>query len=87
MPARASGLQLPARHDKGARPRMITADDQIEYLPLFVYGTLLERSTRDSVLGPWFCAQSAQPREDDGKVRRTIPRLLSAIRSRNCRRA
>jgi gamma-glutamylcyclotransferase (GGCT)/AIG2-like uncharacterized protein YtfP len=28
-----------------------TADDQIEYLPLFVYGTLLERSTRDSVLG------------------------------------
>lgn len=28
-----------------------TADDQIEYLPLFVYGTLLERPTRDSVLG------------------------------------
>jgi gamma-glutamylcyclotransferase (GGCT)/AIG2-like uncharacterized protein YtfP len=31
---------------------MATADDQIEYLPLFVYGTLLERHTRDSVLGP-----------------------------------
>jgi hypothetical protein len=31
---------------------MTTADDQIEYLPLFVYGTLLERTTRDSVLGP-----------------------------------
>ena len=31
---------------------MITdADDQIEYLPLFVYGTLLERPTRDAVLG------------------------------------
>jgi gamma-glutamylcyclotransferase (GGCT)/AIG2-like uncharacterized protein YtfP len=32
-------------------PVMTTADDQIEYLPLFVYGTLLERSIRDSVLG------------------------------------
>ena len=31
---------------------MTTAGEQIEYLPLFVYGTLLERSTRDSVLGP-----------------------------------
>ena len=31
---------------------MATADNQIEYLPLFVYGTLLERPTRDSVLGP-----------------------------------
>jgi gamma-glutamylcyclotransferase (GGCT)/AIG2-like uncharacterized protein YtfP len=31
---------------------MTTADDQIEYLPLFVYGTLLERPARDSVLGP-----------------------------------
>ena len=31
---------------------MTTADDQIEYLPLFVYGTLLERPVRDSVLGP-----------------------------------
>ena len=31
---------------------MSTAGDQIEYLPLFVYGTLLERATRDSVLGP-----------------------------------
>jgi gamma-glutamylcyclotransferase (GGCT)/AIG2-like uncharacterized protein YtfP len=30
---------------------MTTADDQIEYLPLFVYGTLLERPIRDSVLG------------------------------------
>lgn len=30
---------------------MTTADDQIEYLPLFVYGTLLERPVRDSVLG------------------------------------
>jgi gamma-glutamylcyclotransferase (GGCT)/AIG2-like uncharacterized protein YtfP len=29
-----------------------TGDDQIEYLPLFVYGTLLERPIRDSVLGP-----------------------------------
>jgi gamma-glutamylcyclotransferase (GGCT)/AIG2-like uncharacterized protein YtfP len=28
-----------------------TGDDQIEYLPLFVYGTLLERPIRDSVLG------------------------------------
>jgi gamma-glutamylcyclotransferase (GGCT)/AIG2-like uncharacterized protein YtfP len=27
-------------------------DDQIENLPLFVYGTLLERPIRDSVLGP-----------------------------------
>jgi gamma-glutamylcyclotransferase (GGCT)/AIG2-like uncharacterized protein YtfP len=32
---------------------MTTADDQIEYLPLFVYGTLLERPTRDRVLGPF----------------------------------
>ena len=31
---------------------MTTAGDQVEYLPLFVYGTLLERPTRDSVLGP-----------------------------------
>ena len=31
---------------------MAIADNQIEYLPLFVYGTLLERPTRDSVLGP-----------------------------------
>jgi gamma-glutamylcyclotransferase (GGCT)/AIG2-like uncharacterized protein YtfP len=30
---------------------MTTADDRIEYLPLFVYGTLLERPTRDFVLG------------------------------------
>ena len=30
---------------------MTTPDDQIEYLPLFVYGTLLERPIRDSVLG------------------------------------
>ncbi len=30
---------------------MTTADDQIEYLPLFVYGTLLEGRTRDCVLG------------------------------------
>lgn len=30
---------------------MANADDQIEYLPLFVYGTLLEGPTRDSVLG------------------------------------
>jgi gamma-glutamylcyclotransferase (GGCT)/AIG2-like uncharacterized protein YtfP len=30
---------------------MATADDQIKYLPLFVYGTLLERPIRDSVLG------------------------------------
>jgi gamma-glutamylcyclotransferase (GGCT)/AIG2-like uncharacterized protein YtfP len=28
-----------------------TGDDQIEYLPLFVYGTLRERPIRDSVLG------------------------------------
>jgi hypothetical protein len=31
---------------------MATADNQIEYLPLFVYGTLLGRPTRGSVLGP-----------------------------------
>ena len=30
---------------------MTTPNDQIEYLPLFVYGTLLERPIRDSVLG------------------------------------
>src|ERR1700749_3950705 len=29
-----------------------TGDDQIEYLPLFVYGTLLERPIPDRVLGP-----------------------------------
>ena len=28
-----------------------TSGDQTEYLPLFVYGTLLERPIRDSVLG------------------------------------
>jgi len=31
---------------------MTTADDQVEYPPLFVDGTLLERPTRDSMLGP-----------------------------------
>ena len=30
---------------------MTTARDQAEYLPLFVYGTLLERPVRDAVLG------------------------------------
>jgi hypothetical protein len=57
-----------------------TGDDQIENLPLFVYGTLLERPIRDSVLGP--AVQNAQPRGDDGKMRRTIRRFPFAIRSR-----
>lgn len=30
---------------------MTIAGDQAEYLPLFVYGTLLERPVRDAVLG------------------------------------
>jgi gamma-glutamylcyclotransferase (GGCT)/AIG2-like uncharacterized protein YtfP len=30
---------------------MTPAGDQAEYLPLFVYGTLLERPVRDAVLG------------------------------------
>jgi hypothetical protein len=61
---------------------MTTAGDQIEYLPLFVYGTLLERPIRDSVLGPSVLRTERAVTTGRWKMRRTILRLLFVIRSR-----